>query len=182
MHNTEKVLKKISNSKPLPIVGEIKGELVEQLVQKYKPKRVLEIGTLVGYSAIMIIRNLPPTGRLTTIEIDPEVAVIAQRNLNDAGVAEKVEIITGDARSIIPTLTKKFDFVFIDAEKKQYLSYLNLLQQYNLLEDKAVILADNVKIFAAKMKDYLDYVRTSGKFKSNYHDFGDDGMEVSQLL
>jgi len=169
----------------LPIVdhfGSEKGELLEKLVKENKPKNVLEIGTLVGYSGLLIIRNLPPAGKLITIDNDSENAEIAKQNFNEAGVSDRMQLVFGDAINVIPKLKVKFDFVFIDAEKEQYLTYLKLLEEHNLLNPNAIILADNVKIFAAEVTDYLDYVHNSGKYKSSYHDFGEDGMEVSKLL
>jgi len=182
-----KILDEIRNTakdKFLPIVDYFeggKGDFLDKLIRLKRPKEVLEIGTLVGYSGIKIICNLPPNGKLTTLEVDSENAQVAQENFNEAGMANKVQIVIGDATETIPKLKNKFDFVFIDAAKGQYLTYLKLLEENNLLQPKATILADNVKMFAADMKEYLNYVRKSGKYKSSYHDFGQDGMEVSQL-
>lgn len=82
----------------------------------------------------------------------------------------------------IPKLTGKFDFVFIDAAKEQYLDYLLSLENNGLLSKKAVIFADNAKMFKVEMAGYLDYVRNSKSYKSKYYDFGNDGVEVSQKL
>ena len=159
-----------------------KGQLLEELVRKKKPKRALEIGTLVGYSAIKIIRNLRANGELVTMEVDPANAKTAQRNLEKAGMEGKATVVEGDAIGNIPKLEGKFDFVFIDATKEDYLNYLLILEKQGLLGKKATILADNVKMFKAEMSDYLDYVRNSGRYKSSYHDFGEDAMEVSESV
>jgi len=185
--NTDEILERIlkeSKSHFLPIVDYFKGgkgDFLEKVVRLRKPKQVLEIGTLVGYSGIKIMRNLSDS-RLITLEINPKMAEVAQKNFEEAGMSERIEIITGDAIKTIPTLKGKFDFVFIDADKEQYLTYLQLLEKNKLLQAKAVILADNVKMFADSMQDYLNYVRNSGKYKSSYYDFGQDGMEESELL
>src|SRR3989338_133440 len=110
-----------------------KGQLLEELVRKKKPKRALEIGTLVGYSAIKIIRNLRANGELVTMEVDPANAKTAQRNLEKAGMEGKATVVEGDAIGNIPKLTGKFDFVFIDAAKEDYLNYLLLLEKHGLL-------------------------------------------------
>ena len=154
---------------------------MESLIKKHQPQRVLEIGTLVGYSAILMARNLKE-GKITCLEISPQNAQEAQSNINEAGFLDKVKIVVGDALRRIPGLQEKFDFIFIDAEKKEYLAYLQALEKNGNLKKGSVILADNAKIFANEMKDYLHYVRTSPQYKSSYHDFVDDGMELSIRL
>jgi len=166
----------------LPIVGKDKGSLLENVVRARKPKFALEIGTLVGYSGILIARNLPKESKLITIEFDRNNAAMAAQNFKKANVSDRIKIIFGDARKIIPKLDSKFDFVFIDAEKKQYFSYIKLLEKHGLLSPDAVVLADNVKIFAGEMKKYLDYVRESGKYRNKHYDFGWDGMELSRAV
>ena len=180
---TDTILQRIEkqaqkDQKSLPIVGPKKGAFLESLIKEHAPKRVLEIGTLVGYSTILIARNLGK-GRITCLEISDENAQEAQKNINAACPEIHVEIMIGDARKLIRHLKDPFDFVFIDAEKEQYLAYLQQLEKNNKIKKGTVILADNAKIFAAEMKDYLDYVRSSPRFQSHYHDFEEDGMEVS---
>lgn len=188
IHKAEIVLQAIreaSKEEFLPIIDYSapgKGQLLEELIRKKKPKRVLEIGTLVGYSAIKIIRNLRANSELVTIEIDPAHARTALQNIKKAGMEGKATIVIGNALSEIPKLSGKFDFVFIDAAKEDYIDYLLLLEKHGLLGEKATILADNVKMFQSEVKDYLDYVRNSGRYKSSYHDFSDDAMEVSERI
>ena len=157
-----------------------KGKFLEELVKKKKPKRVLEIGALVGYSAIKIIRNQPKDGEFVTLEINTANAKVTKQNLKQAEMDKHAKVIVGNALQTIPTLKGKFDFVFIDATKEDYLNYLLLLEKHKLLGKKATILADNVKMFKAEVTDYLDYVRNTGGYKSTYCDFGDDAMEVSE--
>ena len=117
---------------------------------------------------------------IVTIEIHRDEAEVAGENIRKANIPVKVKIITGDALEVIPTLKGPFDFAFIDAEKTEYLQYLNLT------EDKlcrgAVVVADNAGIFADQMSDYLDYVRNSGKYQSRFVQVGDDGVEISVKL
>ena len=167
----------------LPIIdysAEGNGDFLEELVRKKKPRMVLEIGTLVGYSAIKIIRNLPNDGKLVTLEVNPASASVARENLKRAEMDSKATIVVGSALQTIPKLKDRFDFVFIDAAKEDYLNYLLLLEKHKLLDKKATILADNVKMFKSEVADYLEYVRTTGGYKSSYHDFGEDAMEVSE--
>ena len=111
-----------------------------------RPARILEIGTLGGYSTTWLARALPPEGRLITLELDPAHADVARRNLERAGVSGQVEIRTGRAaeslRAMIGTGVAPFDLVFIDADKSGYVEYLDLALQ--LAHSGTVSLADNV--------------------------------------
>ena len=162
----------------LPIIGRKKGAVLEQMVKEQKPQLILEVGTLVGYSAILMAQHLVK-GKIITVEKDPVAAKKAQENISKAGLASVVDIHRGDALDIIPTLDGRFDLVFIDAHKEDYLRYLQLAEPK--LNPQAVIIADNVKFFAKEVDDYLQYVRRSGKFTSTTHDFGSDAVEVSTL-
>lgn len=162
----------------LPIVGGVKGQFLENMVERKQPTLILEIGTLVGYSTILMARNLKK-GKVITIEISEEYAKIAKKNIKDAGLNDKVKILIGNAIKIIPSLKEKFDLVFIDAAKEEYLSYLKLLEKNKNISKGSIIIADNAKIFASSMKDYLHYVRNSGSYDSKFYDFKEDGMEVS---
>jgi predicted O-methyltransferase YrrM len=164
----------------LPIVGPQKGRRLAEIIRKMKPERVLEVGTLIGYSAILMAKELGSAAVLITIEIDDDEANIARENIRRAKVKPTVNVIVGDAIDVIPTLTGKFDVVFIDADKTEYIDYLRLVE--DRLHRGSVVVADNAGIFAFQMKDYLDYVRSSGKYKSQYVPFGGDGLEVSVKL
>jgi predicted O-methyltransferase YrrM len=161
----------------IPIVGPIKGKFLGELVRKFRPTRVLEVGTAVGYSAIHIAANLSGSGKLETIEINPKSAERAVENLERAGLARKVSVIAADARKIVPGLAGPYDFVFIDAVKRDYYVYLKMLEEK--IPAGGVVVADNAKIFASAMEDYLNEVRGSGFFASETADFGFDAMEVS---
>ncbi len=163
----------------LPIIGRVKGKLLEDTVKKHKPELILEVGTLVGYSAILMARNMEK-GKIISLEIDKKAAEIAKENIRKAGLKNKVDIILGDARDTIKKLDKTFDMIFIDAAKKEYFEYLKLLE--DKMHKGTIIVADNAKIFSDAMSDYLDYVRNSGKYDSKFYDFGFDGVEVSVRL
>jgi predicted O-methyltransferase YrrM len=167
----------------LPSIGPLKGEIIGDIIRKYKLKRILEIGTLHGYSAILMANFLLKVNKddgnyndntntetiITCLEIDQQLANIAKKNIEKAGLSDRIEVITGDALKTIPTLNNKyyrFDLVFIDAVKNQYLSYLKLVEENGLLNKKSIVVADNVLIYENEMKDYLDYVRNSGKYNS----------------
>jgi len=170
----------MTKRKFLPIVGPQKGQVLVEVIRKIKPKRVLEVGTLIGYSAILMAKELEGDAHLITIEIHPDEAEEARQNLKKAGVAATVEVIVGDAVEVIPTLGGKFDLVFVDAEKSEYLEYLRLVE--NKLHRGSTIVADNAGISADEMKDFLSYVRSSGNYSSKYVPMGEDGLEVSVKL
>ncbi len=165
----------------LPSIGPIKGKIIEDVIKEYKPKKALEIGTLHGYSAILIA-NIILSGKydnenfnsersstepiLISVEKDQRLANIARKNIEKARLSEKIQVINGDALEIIPRLKSKFNMIFLDATKSEYLKYLQLIEKYSLLNKRAVVVADNVLIYENEMKDYLDYVRNSGKYIS----------------
>ena len=175
-------IEEIAKKNSLPSIGPIKGEIIVDIIKKYKPKRILEIGTLHGYSAILMANCLLSVNNnagkdndnanketiVTCLEIDQQLANIAKKNIEKAGLSDRIEVITGDALENIPTLNKyyRFDLVFIDAVKNQYLRYLKLVEENGLLNKKSVVVADNILIYENEMKDYLDYVRNSGKYNS----------------
>jgi predicted O-methyltransferase YrrM len=166
---TRKVLKrleKMAEKESLPSIGPTKGKIIAQVIQDYKPRKILEIGTLYGYSAILMSSILPEENgcKVITIEIDNGSANIARKNIEDAALANKVDVIVGDALEIIPKLHEKFDMVFLDGTKEEYFKYLKLVEKN--LEKGAVIVADNVGIFETSMYDYLEYVRNSGRYNS----------------
>jgi len=122
------------------------GKLLYLIAKMAKAKRVLEIGTLGGYSTTWLARALPPDGKVITLELEQRHADVARRNLDRNGVDERVEIRVGRAtdslRKMIETSEAPFDVIFIDADKENYIEYLNLSLQ--LAHVGTVILADNL--------------------------------------
>src|SRR5262245_4007814 len=108
----------------IPVIGRAKGRVIRRLIDRHRPTRAVEIGSLLGYSAILIAGALPPAGRLTCIEHNEYLAKFVKSNCEQAGVARKVKVVVGDALRAIPLLPGRFDFVLIDAEKDDYLDYL----------------------------------------------------------
>ena len=171
----------------IPVIGPRKGKILDKALIESGASIVLEIGTYIGYSAIRIGRLLPETGRVLSIERDTGSVQVANGNIARADLSEKIQLILGDAKDIIPELQEVFDLVFIDAEKSEYLAYLELVE--GKLHRGSVIVADNAGVFAREMSDFLSYVRDSGRYRSTYHEstleFNDeikDGVEVSIRL
>jgi len=129
--STDEVLHKIETLAKfefLPIIGPNKGRFLVEEILKAKPKHVLEVGTLTGYSAILMGKELPEFAEIVTIEIHRDEAKQAEENINEANILPKIRIISGDALEVIPTLRGKFDFVFVDAEKSEYFQYIKLTE------------------------------------------------------
>ena len=175
-----RLIEQASEKNFLPIIGPYKGKLLAEEVRKAKPRHVLEVGTLIGYSAILMGKELDDKSEIVTIEIHRDEAELAGKNIVRAHILPKIKIITGDALIVIPTLRGQFDFAFIDAEKAEYFQYLKLAE--GKLRKGAVVFADNAGVFADQMGDYLDYVRNSGKYQSRYIQVGGDGVEISAKL
>ena len=161
-----KSLERMAQKEFVPSIGPIKGRIITEIIKKYNPKNILEVGTLYGYSAILMATaaaadTLQADGKVITIEIGRSVADIARKNVADAGLSEKINLIVGDALQVIPKLDLKFDLLFLDAAKDEYLKYLKLAED-KALNKGAVIVADNVEVYKNEMLDYLEYVRSSG--------------------
>jgi predicted O-methyltransferase YrrM len=161
----------------IPVIGREKGRVLRRLLARHRPRRALEIGSLLGYSAILIGSQLGRGGRLTCIEQNPYLAKFVQMNADRAGLRGRVRVIAGDALQVLPLLRGAIDFVLIDAEKEDYLDYLRALEPR--LVAGAVVVADNTGMFRREVKAYLDHVRTGDRYESREHDFGFDRMEVS---
>ncbi len=140
-------------------VTPLQGKFLDLLVRISGSKRVLELGTLGGYSTLWLARALPPDGQVISLELEPRHAEIAQANLKRAGVLDRVDVRVGPAadslRALIAAGSAPFDFIFIDADKSGYPEYLQLCLK--LAHPGTVILADNVvregKVIDPKSKD-----------------------------
>jgi predicted O-methyltransferase YrrM len=171
---------RVTNLWTIPNVGRAKGRVIRRLLERHRCTRALEIGSLLGYSAILIAGTLPPGGRLTCLEANDYLAKFVKYNAEAAGLGRKVRVVVGDALRAIPLLPGRFDFVLIDAKKEDYLDYLRQLEPR--LARGAVVVADNTGVFRRDVAPYLEYVRDPhGPWQSREHDFGDDAMEVSTL-
>jgi predicted O-methyltransferase YrrM len=165
----------------IPVIGRAKGRVLRRLIDRHRPESAVEIGSLLGYSAILIAGSLPPRGKLTCVEQNAYLAGFVKGNAEEAGLGKKVKVVVGDALRVIPLLPGRFDFVLLDAAKEDYLDYLRQLEPK--LRPGAVVVADNTGAFRKEVAPYLDYVRNSaGRYRSREYDFGDDAMEVSVLL
>lgn len=136
----------------IPIIMDDTLEVVDEILTKLKPKKILEIGTAVGYSAICFSKYLSEEGKIDTIERDEERILQAKENIKKVGAEEKINIYEGDAVEILPKLEDKYDMIFIDAAKGKYPFFLK--EALRMLNEKGVILADNILYKGYVMSDY----------------------------
>jgi len=169
----------------IPSIGPVKGKILAEVVRKLKPRKILEVGSLYGYSAILVTKNSPANAEITTVEKNPEHARITEQNVERAELESQIKVIKGDAMEILPKLPGPFDLVFLDAEKTQYLDYLKAVE--DKLHQGSVVVADNVGVFQDQMQNYLHYVRNTGRYRSRtvetlleFSDTTKDAMEISE--
>eukprot|EP00877_Chromochloris_zofingiensis_P002138 jgi/Chrzof1/11925/Cz06g14250.t1 len=187
----------------MPFLGPGKGAILQQLVRDKQPQLAVEVGTMAGYSAILIAQALPPSSCLISIEKDLTWVLVAKRFLwqssqgekkDGAGsgttvpVGQKVDVWWGDAVTKIPDIATskgRIDLLFVDGTPKESLQYLQAAEPY--LARGALVIADNAGVFAeGGMKKYLEYVRNNPKYSSKmidckleWQDDVADGIEVS---
>lgn len=128
--------------KPRMLSGHLQGRLLAMLAQMRQPKRILEIGTYTGYSAICLAEGLAPNGHLHTIDVNEELEDLAKSYFDKAGFSDKITMHIGQAAELIPQLSEKWDMVFIDADKENYSLYFDLV--IDRMAPNGYIIADNV--------------------------------------
>ncbi len=126
---------------PRMISGHIQGRLLSLLSRLKQPRRILEIGTYTGYSAICLAEGLKPGGKLISIEINDELEAINRKYIEKANMADKIKMLTGDAKNLIPGLKDKFQLIFIDGNKEEYPEYYTLCKAK--LAPGGLLIADN---------------------------------------
>ena len=136
----------------IPIIMDDTLEVIDKVLKETKPKKILEIGTAVGYSAMCFSEYLQDGGKIDTIERDEERLAQARENIVKVGVQEKINIIEGDAVEILPNLNDKYDMIFIDAAKGKYPFFLK--ESLRMLNENGVIFADNILYKGYVMSDY----------------------------
>ncbi len=129
---------------PRMISGHIQGKLLEMLVRMLRPRRILEIGTFTGYSAISMAMGLEEGAVIDTFEIDDELEMIAADFFERSGLSNKIRQHIGSALDLAPQLGEQYDLVFIDGDKREYTAYYEMLFEHNLVHSNSFILADNI--------------------------------------
>ena len=145
-------IKKKALEDHIPIIMDDTLEVIEKYLSKMKPKRILEIGTAVGYSAICFSKFLDKEGIIDTIERDEERIKEAKINIKNMNLEKVIHIYEGDAVEILPTLNNKYDVVFIDAAKGKYPFFLK--ESLRMINKNGIIFADNILYKGYVLSDY----------------------------
>ena len=161
---------------PRMLSGHIQGKLLQMFSQMISPTNILELGTFSGYSAICLAKGLKKGGKLISIELNDELKSFAKKYIKKSGLENVIELKTGSALEIIPTLKYNFDLVFIDADKKEYLEYYKLV--FDKVNPGGYIIADNTLwdgkvVEAVAPKDY----QTKGVLEFNEFVANDNQVE-----
>lgn len=143
-----------STEKPGMQIGSDEGKLLFLLIKMKGVKKILELGTFLGYSTIWMAKALPNDGKITTVEKNKDYIAKAKENFKNCDVGDKIDILHGDAIDILPTLHgKSFDMIFIDANKSKYLSYLDFAEKF--LKKNGLLVADNTLLFDTVYNDKI---------------------------
>ena len=179
----------------VPIINERGRTVFLRVLQEQKPHRVLEIGTAIGYSALLMAEHAAADVEITTLELSEERAELARGYWKRSAFADRMRLLTGDAGVRLAELSGPFDFVFIDAAKGQYADYFRKILP--LLSPQAVVLADNVlfrgyvmggvpvprrfRTIAKRLREYIELVRHTPGFQTEIFENG-DGLAVSRRI
>ncbi|MEO8289503.1 MAG: O-methyltransferase [Gaiellaceae bacterium] len=164
---------------PQMLTGPTEGRLLEFLVFATGARRVLELGTYSGYSAISMAAVLPPGGRLDTCEVDEDRVAFARRYIEEAGFGDRITVHVGPALESIASLEGDFDFVFIDADKENYVNYYEAVLPR--LSERGLIAADNT-LWSGAVLDESDESESTRAIRAfNEHVVNDDRV-VSVML
>ena len=137
---------------PRMLSGHFQGRVLSLLSNMIKPQRVLEIGTYTGYSALCFAEGLADGGKVITLDVNEELEELVRSYIEKADMNSKIDYRIGDATQMIPTLEEEFDIVFIDADKKNYVNYYNLV--FDKVKKGGYIIADNVLWSGKVLEDY----------------------------
>ena len=159
--------------------GHVQGKVLELFSKMIAPKRILEIGTFTGFSALCLAKGLQPNGKLKTLELREEDAATAKKYFIKAGMESKIDLLIGDALQIIPTLQENWDLVFIDADKINYINYYELTLP--AVKSGGWILADNVFFHGEVLEDNVKGKNAKAIQAFNEHLKKDDRVERVML-
>ncbi|GAB6099144.1 O-methyltransferase [Halanaerocella petrolearia] len=184
-----KEVEELAQEKNIPIIEREVGNLLQLLIKLHQPQRILELGTAVGYSTLWMAEDY--SNELVTIELKERDAKVAEKFFTDFGY-DNIELLVGDALEVMPNLEGKFDFIFIDAAKGQYMNFLE--EGLKLLTDGGVIVADDVlfkgmiaddrfyhprySTLTKRLREYVTTVMDDQRLSSSIIPLG-DGVAIS---
>lgn len=190
--STLETLKQYARERHIPVMLDDAMELLYDTVKQRRPKRILEIGTAIGYSGIIMLAASDGAS-LNTIEFSEQSVALARKNFAEFGLTDRVNIFVGDAREIVPLLTGKYNFIFLDGPKGQYKYFYPYLT--DLLEVGGTLVCDNVLYkglveripedkrhkhitVARNMREFLDGLMADSRYNTKLFRIG-DGVTVS---
>ena len=180
----------------VPVLRDKSADFLCKLIKDEKPQKILEIGTCIGYSGILMLEN-SENSTLITIEKDENKVLEAKKNFEQAKLSGRVEIINADAKEYIKQLEKqqeKFDFIFLDGPKGQYINYLPVLKK--LLSVNGILVADDIfyhglvsggypkhkhRTIVFRLREFIESITTDTDFETIILDL-EDGISVSRLI
>ena len=187
------IIEKEAIADEVPIIRKEMGNLLKVLLQLVQPERILEVGTAVGYSSILMSENMPQNCKITTIENYDKRIPVAKNNSKRAGKENVITLIEGDALEVLKTLDGPYDFIFMDAAKGQYINYLpdikrvlrkggllisdNILQEGEIVESRYAVTRRNRTIHA-RIREYVYELTHSEDFVTSIVPIG-DGITLS---
>jgi predicted O-methyltransferase YrrM len=151
---------------PRMLSGHFQGRVLSMLSKIIRPTNILEIGTYTGYATLCLAEGLHPLGTIDTIDVKEELIFIQQKYFDLSDWKDKIHAHLGSALNVIPTLNKKFDLVFIDADKENYLNYYEMVVP--LMNSGGIILSDNV-LWSGKVLETVSEKDTSTKVLVAYN-------------
>lgn len=169
----------VSVIQPRMLSGHYQGRVLSMLSHMIQPENVLEIGTYTGYSALCFAEGLKEKGRLTTIDVNEELEDFVAAYIEKAGMGDRITQLIGDAIDIIPTLDEQFDIVFIDADKKNYCNYYDLV--FDKVKPGGYIIADNV-LWSGKVLEDYDSLDRETKIIMDYNQKVHEDDRVQEVL
>ncbi len=188
-------IKKEANQNFVPILRDDTMKIIEQNLDRIKPKRILEVGTAVGYSSIVFACHLEEDSKIDTIERNEKRFLKATENIKSTGLNNVINIIFGDANEVMKNIAEDniYDVIFIDAAKGQYLNFLN--EARRLIKDGGYIIADNVlfhglvksdynehrnRTAVTRLRQFLKIIEEDNMFDSKIYDI-DDGLAIIKV-
>ena len=135
-------IRKEAKDAGVPVIRPETGQLLSFFTELTAPKKVLEVGTGTGYSALLMLHSMPDCGTVTTIENWPPRIEAAQKNFERVGASDRIELLQGDAGEILPTLAGPYDLIFMDAAKAQYITWFPEILR--LLSPSGILISDNI--------------------------------------
>lgn len=185
-------LEDYAHKNAVPIVQKEVASFLKVICMTHKPKKVLEIGSAIGYSSLLMLESLPEDAHITTIERDEKMAELARNNIKKAGAEGRIEVLSGDAQVLLPVLDEKYDMIFMDGAKAHYIYFLP--ECIRLLRNGGLLVSDNIlyggmvtnrellirrKITIVKrLKKYIEAICADDRLETSILSIG-DGVSLS---